>query len=115
SDKQLVMAKPSGKQQAYDFLANISPGSTSQPLPAIEIAFRQEAQLIFLLTDGDLEPSNEEVIARIKELNKNGKTKINTIFLGDVNSESNKFALDAVKRIAEDNGGNPSVVSGRDF
>jgi hypothetical protein len=101
---QLVMANPENKLKATNFLEDkVTPRGETNPIPGIEIAFRQHPELIYILTDGDF-PDNNAVLAKVRELNKDHKVKVNTIaFVGeaDTDTEFMKF----LKQIAEENGG----------
>jgi hypothetical protein len=102
-NSQLVMATPENKLRATNFLEDVTPRGETNPLPALELAFKQKPQLIFLLTDGDF-PDNELVLSRIRQLNKDGLVKINTIaFVNEADTDTAYIAL--LKRIAQENGG----------
>ena len=75
----------------------------TNPIPALELAFKQQPDLIYLLTDGDF-PDNEAVLSRIHTLNKSGHVKINTIaFVND--RDTDKAFIDLLKQIAKESGG----------
>ena len=75
----------------------------TDPIPALELAFKQKPQLIFLLTDGDF-PDNNAVLSRCRELNKDHTVKINTIaFVGD--SDNDVEFMKVLTDIAKENGG----------
>jgi hypothetical protein len=100
---QLWVATPENKLHALDFLEAVAPRGTTDPLPALEIAFKQKPQLIFLLTDGDF-PDNDAVLNRIRQLNRGRRVKIDTIaFVGEADTDTGFIAL--LKRIAAENGG----------
>jgi uncharacterized protein with von Willebrand factor type A (vWA) domain len=101
--QQLVMASPDNKRKAYDFLQNVSTAGQTDPIPALELAFKQKPQLIFLLTDGDF-PDNAAVLARVRALNAEHTTKINTIaFVSD--TDNDKEFINVLTTIAKENGG----------
>jgi hypothetical protein len=102
-ETSLVAATPQNKRKASGFLEDITCGGTTDPIPGIEQAFRQQPQLIYLLTDGDF-PNNAAVLAKIRELNKDKRVKINTIAFVD-SSDSDTAFLDLLKTIAKENGG----------
>jgi hypothetical protein len=102
-ETSLVAATPQNKRKATGFLEDITCGGTTNPIPGIEQAFRQQPQLIYLLTDGDF-PDNALVLARIRELNNKKLVKINTIAFVD-SSDSDTAFLDLLKTIAKENGG----------
>lgn len=102
-DQNLLMATPDAKLRADKFLETVTPREETNPIPALEIAFKQKPDLIYLLTDGDF-PDNKAVLDRIHQLNKDGKVKINTIaFVGDTDNDTEFMAL--LKKIAQETGG----------
>jgi hypothetical protein len=99
----LIMATPQTKVRASNFLAGVAPRGPTDPLPALELAFQQRPELIFVLTDGDF-PDNDAVLKRIRELNRQTKVKINTIaFVGEGDHDTAFISL--LKQIAVENGG----------
>jgi hypothetical protein len=81
-DKALVPAVPDGKRRAYAFMDDMHPKGEANPIPALELAFKLEPDVIYLLTVGDFTgPGNDRVVKFCQEKNKAGKTKINTIAL----------------------------------
>jgi hypothetical protein len=102
-DQNLVIAKPDTKRQADQFLDTIVPRAETNPLPALELAFKQKPDLIYLLTDGDF-PDNNAVLKLIQQLDKDGKVKINTIaFVNEKDKDTDFMAL--LQKIAKDTGG----------
>ena len=77
-DQNLLIAKPDTKRQADQFLDTIVPRAETNPIPALELAFKQKPDLIYVLTDGDF-PDNNAVLNFIQLHDKDGKVKINTI------------------------------------
>ena len=111
SDK-LLMGTPSSKATAFDFVDNLPFSSVNNPIPALEEAFREGPQLIFLLSHGDFNnryntTNNQEVFDKVDELNRNRKTHVNTILLlGERRKEVERKDLETImKRLAERNGG----------
>jgi hypothetical protein len=107
-EKGLVFATPDNKQRAVRWLDTIATTGTTDPIPAIEQAFRNKPQLIYLLTDADF-PDNNAVRTAVSRLNADKQTRINTIIftMGDATPDdgvSNAF-LALMKQIAKDNGG----------
>ena len=102
-DATLTMATPDAKLRADKFLETVTPRAETNPLPALDLAFKQGPELIYLLTDGDF-PDNDAVLAKIRQLNKNGRVKINTIaFVSDTDTET--AFMDLLKKIATESGG----------
>jgi len=107
--QQVTFATPDAKRKAYDFLQNVSTAGQTNPIPALELAFKMKPQLIFLLTDGDF-PDNNAVLSRVRDLNKEHTVKINTIaFVGE--SDNDKEFINVLTTIAKENGGVFSKVS----
>jgi hypothetical protein len=110
ADKEsLLMANPDNKRKAMEFLKGFGPRATSNPLPAIEVAFRQKAQLIYLLTDGEF-PDPEGLSKRIAALNAQKEAKINTIaFVGRMpegnSDDQSKEYVKFLRKLASENNG----------
>jgi hypothetical protein len=110
---KLLMGTPSSKAVAFDFIDNLPFSSVNNPIPALEEAFREQPQLLFLLSHGDFNnryntTNNAEVFSKIEELNSEKKTHVNTILLLGERSKENfeRRDLEAImKKIAEKNGG----------
>jgi hypothetical protein len=102
-DLNLQIASPDVKRKADAFLDTIVPRADTNPLPALELAFKQKPELIYLLTDGDF-PDNVAVMKLIQKLDKDGKVKINTIaFVNDKDKDTDFMAL--LQNIAKSTGG----------
>jgi hypothetical protein len=106
----LLMAKPENKRRAYTFLDGVSPRGQTDPLPALELAFKQKPQLIYLLTDGDF-ADNAAVVRLIRERNADRRTKVNTIAFVARGEGYEKV----LKTIATENGGVFRFVSEDDL
>jgi hypothetical protein len=111
SDK-LLMGTPSNKAQAFDFIDNLPFSSVNNPIPALEEAFREQPQLIFVLSHGDFNnryntTNNKEVADKIDELNADKKVHVNTILLlGEKRHEVERKDLETImKKLADRNGG----------
>jgi von Willebrand factor type A domain len=112
-DSSLVAATPQNKRKAGSFLEDVIAAGTTDPIPGIEQAFRQQPELIFLLTDGDF-PDNALVLKEIRELNKDKRVKINTIaFVSSADSDT--AFIDLLKTIAKENGGTFKHVAEEDL
>ena len=105
----LVMATADNKRKAFDFLDKMYVSSSTNPLPALELAFSQKPELIYLLTDGDFQgPGNEAVVRFCQQRTADGKTKINTIAFIPKDSQGiplEKEFVKALETIARDSGG----------
>lgn len=101
--RELLVANPENKLHADNFLEDVTPRGTTDPLPGLDAAFREKPELVYLLTDGDF-PDNDAVLARIRQLNHDKRVKINTIaFVGEADTDTAFMAL--LKKIADENGG----------
>ena len=107
-DQGLLFATPENKRRAMQWLDTIATTGTTDPIPAIEQAFRNKPQLIYLLTDADF-PDNNAVRSAISRLNADKQTRINTIVftMGDAAPDDGVSVafLAVMKQIAKDNGG----------
>lgn len=109
----LVRADASGKARAEAFTADATPRGLTNPLPAIRAAFAQNPDVIYVLTDGfDQVQDLSSVVKEFDVLNKDRKVRVHTILLGD--GEPKELA-EALKTIADKNGGTMKVVSKEDF
>ena len=100
----LIPATPQNIKRMGTFLDGLAPQGATNPIPAIEMAFKMKPQLLYILSDGefnDLVPY-ADVIKRIAELNADKKTRVNTILFGERADEAEK----TMKQIAKDSGGN---------
>lgn len=110
---KLLMATPSSKATAFEFIDNLPFSSVNNPIPALEEAFREQPQLIFLLSHGDFNnryntTNNQEVLDRIAQLNQEKKTHVNTrLLLGERRKEvlDRRDLEEIMQKIAHDNGG----------
>jgi hypothetical protein len=100
---ELSPATPGNKQKASSFLHDVIPQGTTDPLPGLEMAFRQKPQMIYLLTDGDF-PDNQAVLRKIRELDADHRVKVYTIaFVDDADKDTDFVAL--LQQIARETGG----------
>lgn len=111
-DSALRPATPEFKRKTAEFLERTSPVGETNPLPALQLAFQQKPDLIYLLTDGDF-PDNKAVIDLIDQLNPARRVKINTILFVQNKAAAleNAAFAETLKRIANDNGGQSKVAN----
>jgi hypothetical protein len=109
----LVMATPDKKREAVKFLDSLSTSGATDPIPGLDLAFRQKPQLIYFLTDGDF-PDNKAVLDRIRNLNREKTVKINTIVFIDA-TNADRGIVELMKQIAAENGGVFRIVSQNDL
>ena len=102
-EQNLALATPETKRKADTFLETVVPRAETNPIPALELAFKQKPDLIYFLTDGDF-PDNNAVQNFIRQVDKDKTVKINTIaFVGDKDNDTDFMKL--LKQIAEETGG----------
>jgi hypothetical protein len=119
----LLMGTPDNKRKAFQFLDQMFTRSSSNPIPALDLAFNLKPDLVYLLTDGDFEGlagevTNEQVIRYCREKTSQGKPKINTLAFipKDTAGEPlNREFVKALQTIARDSGGVFKHVSEADM
>lgn len=108
-NQNIAMATPNNKTRLFGFLdQSLSFRGTTNPIPALEEAFSENPQLIFLLTDGDFDdPPGSVVLAKINELNAGKKVHVNTILLLGSKAEKDTYKdfEQIMTAIATQNGG----------
>jgi hypothetical protein len=113
SKTDLVMANPQNKRKAFELAEKMSAAGTTDPLPAIRLAFAQKPQLIYVLTDGfDQVVSFDAVIEEFHKLNADKKVKVNTILIRGADDPELERV---VKTIAAENGGVCKIVDRQDM
>ncbi len=101
-----VPAIEANKRAFYEFLEEITPTGGTRPERALRRALDLEPDLIYFLSDGAFEP---DVVERLQEWNRNGKTKIYTIAYLD--QQGRKL----LEQIARQNGGEFKFVTDHDL
>ena len=106
---KLVHATPHNKQEAIRFLDTLDlvVGQHSDPVPALRAAFNVPGgppDLIYFMTDGQFDRS---VVNRIRQWNKSGRVKVNTIAFLWRDPASERL----LKQIAKESGGRYKFVS----
>ena len=83
----MIMATPDNVKKAFAFLEGVTPTGQTDLIPALEMAFAENPQLIYLLSDGGLDYNlrqNSEVLTKIAELEvHHNSVKINTIMFDE--------------------------------
>ncbi len=105
--RKLIPATRKNKKDAATFLADVTPETQTDPVPALSRAFdvlrgaKKRGKLIYLLTDGVF-PDNKKILETIQAKN-SGKEKvyINTFLYGTKPAA----AVDVMTKIAEMTGG----------
>lgn len=109
-EEGLRSANPSNKGVTHEFLDRLVVRGGTNPLPALEAAFRMKPQLIFFLTDGRFETvRHDEVQKTVDQLNADNSVMINTIQF----MNRDQVAEDLLREIAAKHGGQYRFV-GRD-
>ena len=104
--RRLVEATERNKQLAFEFIDGVIPQGETDPSKAIERAFAAKPDTICLLTDGEFDPSNVDLVRR---LNAERKVSVHTLcFLY-------KLGEAVLKEIARENGGTYTFVSEKDL
>lgn len=113
----LLPATPENKHKAFEFLNDFDPRGQTNPLPSLELAFKQGPELVYILTDGNF-PDNDAVIRLCQQKNASKRIKINTIAFVPKSSRNDPQKLEFVKvlkQIAEENGGTCRMVTDDDM
>ena len=110
----LIRASEANKTKAIEFLQRVKvQGKGTNPMPALRFAFRQKAELIYFLTDGEFNNvvTYERVIEEVARLNASRRTRLNTIAL----MSDDPQAEDVLRTLARDHGGSFSKITDRDL
>jgi hypothetical protein len=101
----LVNATEENKRKAAKWLDEIYPSGQTDPLPSLDIAFKGKPHLLYMLTDGEFD-NNAEVMKRVTALNKDKRTRVNTIAFIDRDADraSDTF-IKFLTTVADQNGG----------
>lgn len=110
SGNDLVPGTPYYQSQAREFIDKVVAKGKTNPIPGLELAFKQHPDYIVILTDGDF-PDNAAVIKRIQELNADGKVQIDTIAFLDQGETYQKV----LRQIAHENRGHFRLVKESDL
>ena len=113
SRQGLVLANPDNKRKAVEFVGKAAPSSSTNPFPAIQMAFKQSPELVYVLTDGfDNVASFDDVINEFRKLNKDKKVRVNTIL---IRAAENAELERVLRTIADENGGVFKIVEKENF
>lgn len=112
SPEGLMLATPDNKRRAIGFMSDVTPIGTTDPIPAIQAAFKQNAQLIYFLSDGEFNnlKSYEQVTQEFKKLN-TSEVKVNTILFETFDAEAEQV----MERIAREGHGTYRYVKESDL
>ena len=103
---RLFRASDRNKRLAFAFVDRIIPQGLTYAVKALELAFEMEPDVVFFLSDGTFD---EPVLDLPARLNASGPTTVHTIGYLDEADEN------ALKKIAEENGGRYKRVSAADL
>jgi hypothetical protein len=107
----LLFVTPENKRKAFDYVDAMAPRGRTDPLPALEKAFAQQPELIFLLMDpGDI-PDKKAMLDLVISKAAGGKIKMNVIGFESHDAENEAF----LKSLADSTGGHYSYVSKEDL
>lgn len=118
--KNLIPATDKNKSSVTESFLDpnrIRTAGATNPIPALQFAFDLNAQLIYLLTDGDFSgPGNPAVIQFCKEKCQNGRIKINTIAFTSPQADNtpnnpDESFIKTLQEIASQSGGQFRQVS----
>jgi hypothetical protein len=110
---KMTDATPENKRRARDFLQSIQPYGTTDPIPALESAFSQRPDLIYLLTDRDF-PDDPGVLNEVHKLNGSYRAKIDTIaFVGPDPDDHDPNMIQMLEGLANESGGMFKAVNYR--
>ena len=118
-DNALIPATKDNKRRCLEFLDKMFVKGETNPIPGLDAAFKQNPEVIFLLTDGDFNgPGNEAVVKYCQEKAQAGKVTINTIAFLSKDSKDKPEDMEFVKAlqaIAKESGGKCRVVTEDDM
>jgi len=92
---ELIPATPENKRRTSRWISFRTPGASTNPQPALQLALAMKPDVIFFLTDGEIPPETRETV---REANQHG-TIVNTIAFQGRQGEV------TLRAIAEENGG----------
>lgn len=106
--KRLISNSPENRKRISEFLSKFSPVGSTNPMPAMELAFGMKPSHLVLLTDGEFDNlvTYNEVLQSISFLNPGKRVHVHTIMFGDNDARAQKVLRD----IAEQNGGQMKFV-----
>lgn len=115
-DSAMIMATPANKTKAYKFTETAFCRGSTVPLPAVQKAFAQKPELIYVLTNGfRAAASPAEIEQEFKKLNPGNKVKVNMLVLYGGRLEDamklDKALFDVVERVSKESGGRFRLLS----
>jgi hypothetical protein len=107
----LIDATDENKRKAAKWLGEIYPSGRTDPIPSLDIALRGQPEVLYLLTDGEFDNS-DDVMKRVIALNKGKRTRVNTIAFVDKDADrATDTFINFLTGLAAQNGGTFKRVS----
>ncbi len=103
-------ATEENKAAVFDAIERITAEGQTEPVNAIKKAMGFRPDVIFLLSDGDFSEDNETILRLFKQMNRSGRTIVNTILFNTTGTGE-----EILRRIAEENRGEFKVVTKNDI
>jgi Mg-chelatase subunit ChlD len=100
----LVLANARNKRNAVAWLREVSASGVGDPVPALRIAAGQRPQLMYVVVDELLDA--RAALQTVWELNRNNKTRINTILFLSHDAYADPSAVLALRLMSSETGGN---------
>ena len=112
-DTKPLVATAENKRRALKWLDDVLPFGQADPTAAIDLAFKQDPQLVYFLSDGEFNglKSYKEIEEQFAKLNPEKKVKVNTILFETFDKE----AEEVMERIARTSGGKYTFVREADL
>lgn len=109
NQRELIPATTENKRRTYDFVNEVTARGQTNPFKAIEMAFAQQPQLLYVLTDGfDQVSDYEEVVEKFRKLNPDKRVKVNTLLIP---SSDDPELVRVMEQIAAEHGGVFKIVN----
>jgi hypothetical protein len=108
-----LMATAQNKRKAIQFIEEMFVFGQTDPIPALRMAFAQQPEVIYFLTDGAFDNlvSDDEVYEEIKRLNSAKRVRINTVAFLDRDPQWEAW----MQRVAAENGGTYRLITWEDL
>jgi hypothetical protein len=107
----LLFVTPENKRKAQEYVDVMAPRGGTNPLPALEAAFKLGPELIYFLIDPSDFPDKKAVLDLVNAKAMGGKVKMNIIAFEGKDAENEKFLSD----LAKSTGGVYRYVSEKDL
>jgi hypothetical protein len=105
SKNGLIVGSTANKKQTFDWLTDVTPEGTTDPVPALQAAFKLQPDLIYFLSDGEFNNlrSYSAVLEEVDRLHQatGSRVKVNTILFETFEPDAEK----AMQTISDRTGG----------